>query len=98
MREAAFRRDDEVRERHWLAELQPACRRRSGIPGRPQLWGEPDRSALCALRLPSRACFSRWSCTDVSALLHQWRRAEFQARLEPLFRSVVAIAPANVSP
>ncbi len=71
--------EEEVRERHRLAELQRSGRGRGRDHVRPQLRHGPHRGALQPLRQPSRPRVRGRPAADASALLHQRRCHELQA-------------------
>ena len=79
LRAAAVREQDQVRQRHRLAELQYSGRRRDRDDGRPQLWHDAHRSALRALRLASWPRVSRRPAANRPALLHQRRGDKLHA-------------------
>ena len=79
LRPGAVRLEEEVRERHRLAELQRSGRRSGRDHDRPQLRHGPHRGALQPLRQPSRPRLRGRPAADPSALLHQRRGDEFQA-------------------
>ena len=77
-----FKAEDEVRERHRLAELQRSRAGRDRGYGGPQLRHGPHRDALQPLRQPSRPCVPGRPAADRPALLHQRRGDELQAGLK----------------
>ena len=74
-----FERQDQVRERHRLAEFQHPSPGRDRNDGRPQLRHGAHRGALLALRLASRPRLPRRAAADRPALLHQRRGDELHA-------------------
>ena len=79
LRPAPVREQDEVRQRHRLAELQHAGRRSGRDVGRPELGHDPHRGALRPMRLASRPRVSRRPSADRPALLHQRRGDQLYA-------------------
>ena len=79
LRAAAVRVEEEIRERHRLAELQRSGRGRGRDHGRPHLRNAAHRGALQPLRQPSRPRVSGRPAADRPALLHQRRGDELQA-------------------
>ena len=81
LRAAAVLIEDQVRQRHRLAELLGAARRtRSTRRTTRTLRHGAHRSALPPMRRPSRPCVRRRPEADRPALLHERRRAEVRAR------------------
>src|SRR5271166_889429 len=78
MRATAVRVKQEIRERHRLAELQRSASLLGRDFERRNLRNGPHRSALQPLRQSSGPCVRGRAAADASALLHQWRRHEFQ--------------------
>ena len=93
LRPAAVLVRDQVRERHGLAELLPADRRQCRQDRGPHLRHGAHRSALPALRRPSRPRLRRRSEADRIALLHR----RFRAGLPPS-RRVGNVGLAGVIP
>src|SRR5690606_24679114 len=71
LRSAAVLVRNQVRERHGLAELLGAARRRHRHLGGPQPVHDPDRGALPALRRPSRPRVRGRAAAHGPALLHE---------------------------
>src|SRR5437868_3772706 len=63
-----------------MAELLGAPRKLGRDRDRSQLFHEPHRGALPALRRASRACLRGWAQADRVALLHEWRLARVPTR------------------
>src|SRR5690242_7704111 len=78
LRPATLRITGEVRQRHGLAELLPADRRRGGDTRRPHPPDEADRGPLLALRRPPRPCLSRRPQAHRHALLHERRSPQIR--------------------
>ena len=72
--------DDEVRQRHRLAELLGAARQRGRHDARHSLGMVAHGGALPPLRRPSRPRVRRRPEADRPALLHERRRDEFKPR------------------
>ena len=79
LRAAAVRGRSQVRERHRLAELLRAARRRRRLDGRRQPVHAAHRGPLQPLRRTPRPRLRGRPAADRSALLHQRRRAELRA-------------------
>ena len=77
LRAEAVRRRSQVRERHRLAELLRADRRRGWLVGRRQHVHASNRGPLQSLRRPSRARVRGRPAANRLALLHQRSCAEF---------------------
>ena len=70
--------------RHWLAEFLRARRGGSGERARrPVAVRSPDLSALRQMRSTSWPRLSRWSKSNRTALLYQWRCLETRRRRKP---------------
>ena len=82
LRPAAVLLRDQIRERHRLAELLPAARKRRRQDRGPHLRHAAHRSALPPLRRPSRPCLRRRTEADRPALLHRrfWRWCSIRRR------------------
>ena len=76
LRPTAVRIEEEIRERHGLAELQRPGRGCGRKLDRSKLWHGAHRGALQPLRQPSRPRVQRRAPADESALLHQRRGHE----------------------
>ena len=101
LRTAAVLLDDQVRERHGLAELLEAAAARGRRAGRPQPADGAHRNPVLALRRPPRPCVQRRAEADRPALLHERTGAGFRAvlivwlnarRERRLFQAVVLLA------
>ena len=79
LRAAFVREQDQVRERHRLAELQYAGRGSVETTVDRSFWHDPHRSALRALRLASRPRLPGRAAADRLALLHQRSGDEFHS-------------------
>src|SRR5262245_46390669 len=92
MRARSLCLDDEVRQRHGLAEFLAAA----GWGGRdlrgPHVADGPDRSPLRRLRGASRARIRRWPAADRIAILYQRTCADLREQGVTTQRSILTIA------
>src|SRR5260370_10127491 len=95
LRPAAVRIEDEVRERHRLAEFQRPGAGRGRNLDRSQLRHGTHGGALQPLRKPSRPRVRGRAAADAPALLHQRRRHEFPARADVVNRRSPPFIPAQ---